>query len=156
MGAFSQLLKAHGDPVKVAEVIGSVVRPAAPGNVQPAFSPASSAPSPTPLPSPMPLNVDRPASIAAAAPSASIAPALSVAPAAAAPSLSAPTWLDWLKAHWPWLLAALLVLLLIAYAGKGGRRESDFSPSPIGKRVGKGSPEMKERMARLRAMKRKR
>lgn len=163
MGTLSQILQAHGDPVKVAAILGRSTGTGT--SAGPAVAPGAAAPltpfvvadvrPPFTAAAPVAINVDRPAAVAPAATGSmaptAIAPGTSLIPAAQ-PTLPAASWLDWVKGHWPWLLAALLALLIIAYAGRGSGRKpapSGFRPS----RMVKGSPEARAHMANLRARK---
>lgn len=151
MTVLADLLKAHGDPTAVAAALGRppiafTTATAAPGTTAPFTYPAGD--------KAVPLNVDR---IALTPSAVSTAPLPLISPTSL-PQLpgAKSSWLDWIKAHWMWLAAALLVLLVIAFASKrrsGGA--AGFSPSAKGKRIAKGSAEAKEHMARIRAMKRK-
>lgn len=144
-----------GAGAAIAPASSSVLRP-------PAFvvrEPVDAIPVSLLQPAPM-LNVDRtftPAAVATIAPAQPIAPRASSASATVLPS-PADTY-TWLRAHW-WLLAALLVLLVIAYAAtrrRGSSSHTHMTRSAVDQAtrniMAKGSPEARERMAQLRAMK---
>ena len=106
---------------------------------------ASSAPAPTPtplppamvaampdtreLPTPAPmLNANRNVIPADAAPAGGGGASLSLAPAPAAPMTAAPDWRAWLKKWWPWILVALLAVVVMARVARpSGRRSSGAS-----------------------------
>lgn len=148
MTVLADILKAHGDPTLVAAALGRpaiqftpIAQPAIP--VAPTSSPAGN--------TSVPLNVDR---IAVTPAAVSTAPLPLISPSSLPQLPGAQTsWLDWVKAHWPWLVAALLALLVIAYAGRG--KSGDRGAAGHGGGAGKGSEAMRQRMADLRARKRK-
>lgn len=145
-----------GAGAAVAPASSSGLRPSAVAGLEPVDAiPLSEITRPAPM-----LNVDRsftPAPVATIAPAQGIRPATTAAPVSLETQAAAYTWL---RAHW-WQLGLLLLLLVIAYAATR-RSGSSSSSTHLSKSardqatrniMAKGSPEARERMAQLRAMK---